>query len=366
MKVKAIHPILAILILVSSCKKTIAPQNSPIPPVSSGTVMHDTSAYPDEGDTAFERGGSNYSFYSEGTYFTDPTITNWDIPYNMRPVIGTYHLAPDTVRAQLASMYANGQRKIALNLWYNDLSRDGSDADSPVNGHVVNAKLGQLMPQQETNLNNLLDDITNTGFNEIDFRFASQGNSDPRGWTSWDEMEYLNDYTFIVNTITQVETRMKGRNLKVLYDLDMELGGLDTGEAITYSKRLWKDYIAIFGTHRTYGYSFATSPGRLTQAIKIYDEVGRRPDLYAFDIYGDEFFTYQYLLQELQAFGEAGKPIISQEVYYNDPYTFSQILQARSYLGLNVKYLMQWDLQRGTPGNVFAAKYPWAFSAYLN
>jgi len=263
-------------------------------------------------------------------------------------------------------MYANGQRKIALNLWHSDLSRDGSQAHSAIYGHLVNSKSGRLLPQHETNLKSLLNDIVTRGFNEIIFRFATQGDSDPRGWTNWDESKYLNNRSFIETTITTVEDQLKGKPIKIFYDLDMELGGTDDGQSIEYATRLWKDYTDIFGTHHTVGFSFAVASQRLTTAISVFDKVGKRPDLYAFDIYGDEFNTFAYLKNELEAAGEASKPIIADEVYYNDPNTFTQILESRNVLHLNIKYLLQWDLARGTPNNKFAAQYPAAFSAYLN
>ena len=101
-----------LVLLIPACKKSITP--------SPGPYSHDTAAYADENDTAFERGGSNYAMYSVGNYLEYPTDSVWYIPYNMRPVIGTYNLAPDTVKKQLAIMFANGQRKIALDIWYSD------------------------------------------------------------------------------------------------------------------------------------------------------------------------------------------------------------------------------------------------------
>src|SRR5262245_46960290 len=69
-------------------------------------------------DTTVQIGGSNYPMYSLGNLLQYPTDSDWFIPYNLRPVIATYNLAPDTVRKQLSVMYGNGQRKIALDLWY--------------------------------------------------------------------------------------------------------------------------------------------------------------------------------------------------------------------------------------------------------
>jgi hypothetical protein len=346
-------------LLIISCNKN---SSSPI----TGSNTHDTTAYADENDTVFERGGSNYAMYSVGNYLEYPTDSVWYIPYNMRPVIGTYNLAPDTVKKQLAIMFANGQRKIALDLWYSDLSRDGNLADSALYGHLVNAKLGRLLPQHESNLKSLLLDIINQGFNEISFRFDTQGDSDPRGWAAWDESIYNTNWSFIESTIITIENQLKGRQVKVFYDLDGELGGVESGQAIQYATRLWKDYTDIFGTHRTVGFSFIMNPGNLTKAISIFDKVGKRPDVYAFTIYGDEFNRLAYLKSELEAAGDVSKPLIAQEVYYNDPETFSEIIESRNILHLNIKYLLQWPLARGATQSNFSVQYPAEFSAYLN
>jgi len=98
----------------------------------------------------------------------------------MRPVIGTYHLDSVTVKRQLASMYANGQRSISLLLWYGDFSGDSRIRDSLVYGHVVNAKLGHLMPRHVANLQRVLTLIRETGYRHVVFRFDGQGPSQGR------------------------------------------------------------------------------------------------------------------------------------------------------------------------------------------
>jgi len=91
-----IFQIIILWLMLCSCSK-----NNRMPLDDHNPNAHDTASYADENDTAFERGGSNYSFYSAGSYFYFPTDSVWYIPYNMRPVTGTYHLAPDTVRKEL-------------------------------------------------------------------------------------------------------------------------------------------------------------------------------------------------------------------------------------------------------------------------
>src|SRR5215510_14396376 len=128
----AIFSLAILSLMIYSCKKANSSTN---PNYSQNDTDVNTTV---NGDTSFERGGSNYPMYSVGNYLDYPTDSDWFIPYNLRPVIGTYHLAPDTVKKQLERMFENGQRKIALDLWYSDLSGDGDLADSAVYGHVVN------------------------------------------------------------------------------------------------------------------------------------------------------------------------------------------------------------------------------------
>ena len=219
----AAFTLLAAMITFSSCKKSMSGSSTP-PPVQDTDVNNTVN-----GDTAWETGGSNYPMYSVGNYLQYPTDSVWIIPYNLRPVIGTYHLAPDTVKKQLAIMYNNGQRKIALDLWYSDFSRDFNLVDSPLYGHVVSATMGKLIPQHEQNLINLLNDIVNQGFNQIMFRFDTQGDSDPRGWSAWQEDLYLKNWSFVSSTKATIKKTLEGKPIKVLYDLDGELAGLISG-----------------------------------------------------------------------------------------------------------------------------------------
>src|SRR5262249_41244949 len=160
---------------------------------------------------------------------------------------------------------------------------------------------------------------------------------------------------------TTVEDQLKGKHVKTFYDLDIELGGIDAGQSIQFATRLWKDYTDTFGTHRTVGFSFIMNPGNLTKTISVFDRVGKRPDVYAFTIYGDEFNRLAYLKSELQAAGDISKPLIAQEVYYNDPETFSEIIESRNVLHLNIKYLLQWPLARGATQRNFSVQYPAEF-----
>ncbi len=326
------------------------------------TVKPDTLVNILDQDTVFERGGSNYGFWFMGSYLDTPTQDNWN--KYVKPVIGTYHLAPDIVRNQLAVMYGNGQRRLALDLWFAYTMPIAGYQDSGVCTHVVNSGNGVLFPQQQANLKALLHDIDHQGFELIELRFATQGDSDPLQWTSWDKVRYSSNWSFISSTIDLVQNEIASLHVKVIYDLSLELGGLDAGMSMQYAKQLWTDYVKKYGSHNTIGFSYATAPQRFAQSISIYDQVGVRPDIYGFDVYGDEFNTFSYLKSEMDATGETSKPVLANEVYYNDPITYGQLLDVRSQLHLNIKFLLQWPLRRSDPGNFFAAQYPADFSVY--
>ena len=351
---------LAAILSCPSCRKSVSGSDS-----IQQTQDTDVNTTVDN-DTTWEIGGSNYPMYSIGDLLEHPDGSTWFVPYNLRPVIGTYHLAPDTVRNQLAIMYNNGQRKITLDLWYSDLAPGPPLIDSPIYGHVVNSRLGKLLPQHEANLINLLDDIVNQGYNQIMFRFDTQGDSDPRGWNTWEEARYLKNWSFVSSTKATIKKTLEGKPIKVLYDLDGELAGMTVGQTEAYFQRMWQDYVNNYGSHNTVGFSFAVSPPRsLRDAISLYDHVGKRPDIYAFDIYGNEYEGLQFLKNELQSAGEDKKPVFMEEVYYNDPEAHREVMQARSDLQLNIRFIMQWPEQRGAISNNFSVQFPADYSAYL-
>jgi hypothetical protein len=310
-----------------------------------------------------EIGGSNYVMWDVSTYLAD--TSKWYAPLALKPVIGTYHLGPQTVRDQLADMAAKGQKQIALMLWYMPIDA-GTDGDGDgVYGHVLDSSLSELRPQHKDNLIALLTDIRCAGFNRLYFRFATQGGSDASGWAAWNEPQFQQNWNFLANTRTLVDTEMTGSGVEVVYDLSAELGGITSGQAGDYTKKLWQNVTYVFGTTHTYGYSFATAPGRLTAMIGIYDQTGARPSMYAFDIYGDETNTMNYLASELTAAGDQGKPIVVQETFYNDAQANTGLRGGAAAHGLDLRSIFQWPMARGATTQHFSMNYPAEYSAFL-
>jgi hypothetical protein len=308
-------------------------------------------------------GGSNYVMWDVSAYLADPT--QWYAPLALKPVIGTYDLAPDTVRSQLAEMVANGQKQIALMLWYMPLGAS-TDADGDgVWGHIVDSSAAKLRPQHEQNLVDLLSDIRCAGFNTLYFRFATQGTSDPGSWSAWDEPQFQQNWNFIYNTRELIDQQMQGKSVTVVYDLGVELGGITTGQTEAYAEKLWQNTNTVWGSTATYGFSFATAPGRLTEMLSVYDKTGVRPSLYAFDIYGDEQNTLAYVASELSQAGDLAKPILIQETYYDDAQANTGLRAGAQAQGLKLLSLFQWPIERGATTANFSLNYPAKYDAYL-
>ena len=298
-------------------------------------------------------GGSNYVVYDLGKF--DPvTGANWD--NSLKTVIGSYHLNPTLIESQLRNMYQNGQRKIALMLWFAPIKTD-------TDKHLVNSTHGTLPAQQQSNVRLLVGLIKKIGFTEIDFRFGQQWYSNPGMWSNWDEARYQENWNFIVKTRQIVETALSGNTVKRFYDLGVELGGISNGQSQAYTKRLWSDYCYMYGHNDTYGFSIAYHPGRLQSLIKMFDSTGSgRPDVYAVDVYGNENNALKTIANELAMAKEGAKGLIMQEVYYNDLMTYFEIQSAKVKYGLNIHSIMQWPLARNYTHNLSTTDYQYYYA----
>jgi len=312
-----------------------------------------------------EAGGSNYVMYSIGEYLEDPGQEVWYRPLVLRPVIGTLHLDSLRVREQLERMYANGQRRIALVLWYDDFGLDPAAPREPVRGHIVDSGPGQLRPRHQANLEHLLRLLRCVGYEELVFRFASQGRVRPLEWEAWQEAVYRRNWSFVANTIDLIDAQVAATGLRVTYDLDVELGGIHhLGQGRRYAVRMWKDYLARYGNERSVGFSIPVAPGIVTAAIAAFDEAGARPPRYAVDLYGSEYEMLGHVARELRARGEAAKPVVVQEVFYNDPIAAAGVRRAREEFRLHIPYVLQWPLARGARQPHFSVHFPAEYDAY--
>lgn len=297
--------------------------------------------------------GSNYPFYSVDGYLRDPTESTWFAPGTLRPVVGRYDEDSATVLRQLEQMYAAGQRRIALVVWYDDLSNDARLRDRPVYGHAVNASTGALLPRHAESLRAIVRHLRTLGYEELVVRFAGQGQSRPKEWKRWNEDAYERNRRFIWSTITLVDSA-RGP-LPVLYDLDIEGGGIDLGQERPYVRRLWRDYLASFPAENSVGFSLAASSRldwglggrRLATLIADFDSVGRRPPSYAVDVYEWPARSLAGISRSLQAQGAGGAPVVILESYHDDVETCEAVADARAAGALDIVAVYQWPLDRG-------------------
>jgi len=314
-----------------------------------------------------EVGGSNYVMYHVAPeYRQEHNVDSWWRPGVLQPVIGTFHeQGRQAVLDQLKTMHDGGQRKIALVLWHMPMNGE-PDAHDNICGHALRSDGGALTAQHQANLKNLLLMIKQTGyFNELDFRFGPQGNAHPGEWSKWDEARYQENWNFLVATRKIVEDALKGGSMKVLYDLGVEYAGDERAQAPAYMKRLWQDYTAHFGKRDCYGFSFALEPGEIGRMLKMYDQTGVRPDVFALDVYDLIPQKFAAAAEEFKAAGIDRPRIIIQETYHNDANMLAQLQQAQKEHQFEFLYLMQWPLDPGIPHCHFNMDFPSRYDAYL-
>ncbi len=292
---------------------------------------------------AIWKGGSNYAITTAGEYLTNPNEDTWTS--GVKPVIGTYHHNPDLVRSQLRAMYRNGQRQIALFLWYTQIP-EGQGTER-TRGHVVSSRGGALSEQHKQNLRNLIRDVENTGFTSLQFRFANQG-------SCWTDADYQVCWNFVYNTTKLVLSSVT--KLDTIFDLDNESGGKPDENLKVFSDRLWWDFNRsdLKNSAKTYAFSMQAAPGRLTELVRGLDKRGPRPRVYAFTIYDQIYQRLKEISRELNALGEKGKEIIIQETYFNDAFVAEEFRRASVDFGLKIRCIMQWPLARGATQKHFS------------
>lgn len=294
-------------------------------------------------------GGSNYPFFVQNNGV-------WD--GNQRLLVGLYHLDPTLVEAQLRQMYSSGQRGVTLVMWYMPFI----SSTNPVPGAYtvwpdvwvawLNSGGGQLSSQAQQNLTAICGLIKQIGFQRLTVRFAPVGSTaNPATWSGWNEDAFRQDEAFTFNTRQLVESALAGSSVSRMYDLGIEMAGIPhnlNADGVTYAdgqspswvERMWSDYVNAYGTSDSYGASIAYITGSLTGAIAQFDYVGVRPTTYGLDSYGNQDVWYIY--QELAGAHDTAKPVIFQEVFYDDQAQMQAIQNQLQHVPLTISYIDQW------------------------
>lgn len=304
------------------------------------------------------RGGSNFLWYMLG-----PGCDRE--PYGIVP---NYHRAEvrAQVRAQLAAMFASGQARLSLGVYFAHGVPTGTAIDSGDPAAIAQAAL---------NVAHLLADVKAAGFHAVLFRFFPVGVIYPPN-ADFDP-SLVGEYW---NFIQAIRPAVAGAELAYLIDLGVEALPRDSdlpfiADPWKYPRNpdwsravrtLWQNYHAAYGSADTIGFSSLTDDAagvmrsRVRHMRYVYDIGGgnpRYPATFAIDVYGSakadeavKFSQYDQAMRGEDANGALGwrdAPVIVAEMYYDDPVAAENLQSAMKTTRRKVPFLTQWPLDRG-------------------
>lgn len=270
-------------------------------------------------------GGSDYGWYQ---------VTNCNRePYG---VIANYNTASATINQQLATMIANGQRRLRIPIYF------GHGINS---GTVMDSTGGNLSPQNRQNLTNLLAAIKNAGFAEIEVGFFPVGAmNDPTSWSQYNETYYQENWNLIYNLHSIIASA------GILYRIDLQNEGAPTtGQTalLQYDQHLWNDYNFVFGKNDTVGVSIIPEQNRLQNLPAVYgpSQYGSHGAPYLFDLHFYDHTTTNFInTYNIMHGNYPGIGWILGEAFYNDPVQADTLNQSIAQTGQTIFYLTQWPL----------------------
>lgn len=287
-----------------------------------GTTPSQSSGLP----SAAGLGGSDYAWY-----YLDPPCTRE--PYG---VIYNYDTASATINSQLQHMYSNGQRRLRIPIYF---------ARGINSGTIMDSTGGNLSPQFQTNLANLLAAIKAAGFEEIEVGFFPQSANNPVEWTAFSDDYFQENWTLIQNLRPIVVAS------GIPYHRDLLNEGIPPpgyAPMLQYSQMLWNDYVAMFGSDDTLGFSIIADSAHAGQVSAVYGPSAYgssgSPQLFDVHIYDETGASFATAFSSLAAQGYQGVPWIIGEAYYNDAAEAASLRQEANSTGQQVLYLTEWPL----------------------
>jgi hypothetical protein len=292
-------------------------------------------------------GGSDYGWY----YLASPCNRE---PYG---VVYNYNTATATINQQLQQMYDNGQRRLRIPIYF------GRGLNS---GTVMDSTGGNLAPQFQANLTNLLAAIKAAGFVEIEVSFNPQSANDPTQWSTFSDDYYQENWSLIQN----LRPLIAGAGIS--YHIDLTNEGIPPpgwDAFLQYSQELWNDYVSTFGSSDTIGFSIIADAAHVSQVSTVYgpSAYGNNGSPQRFDvhIYDETPASFNTAFSGLSAQGHQNVPWVIGEAYYNDAAEAASLRQAINSSGQTVLYLMQWPLTSDlTCSNAVNVAPPADFSNY--
>jgi hypothetical protein len=271
-------------------------------------------------------GGSNYGWY------------NLAPPCNREPygVVYNYDTATTTINSQLQRMFTNGQRRLRIPIYH---------ARGINSGTIMDSTGGNLAPQFQTNLANLLAAVKAAGFVEIEVSFHPQANNNPTQWTTFSDDYFQENWSLIQNLHTIIASAGISYHLDLLNEGIPPLG---YAALLQYDQMLWNAYVADFGSSDTLGFSIIADSAHVGQVSTVYgpSSYGNQgsPQLFDVHIYDETGNSFATAFSALTSQGYQGVPWIIGEAFYNDAAEAAAQRQEASSTGQKVLYLTQWPL----------------------
>jgi len=291
-------------------------------------------------------GGSNYAWY-----YLDP-------PCNREPygVVYNYNTATATINSQLQQMYANGQRRLRIPIYH------GRGINS---GTIMDSTGGNLAPQFRSNLTSLFAAIKAAGFVQLEVSFNPEGGNDPTKWTSFSADYYQENWTLIQN----LHPIIAGAGIP--YHIDLSNEGIPPPgytAFLQYSQELWNDYVPMFGSSDTIGFSIIADDAHASQVNAVYgaSAYGNNgsPALFDVHIYDETGASFMTAFNDLNSQGYQGVPWVIGEAYYNDEAEATSLRQAINSTGQTVQYLTEWPITSNSSCSDVDVAPPALFSNY--
>ncbi len=271
-------------------------------------------------------GGSDY-----GWYHLDPPCSRE--PYG---VVYNYDTATAIINSQLQQMFTNGQRRLRIPIYF----ARGIDS-----GTIMDSTGGNLAPRFQANLANLLAAIKATGFVEVEVSFHPQSNNNPIGWTNFSDDYFQENWALIQNLRPIIAAA------GISYHLDLMNEAIPPpgyAPLLQYAQMLWNNYVAMFGSSDTLGFSIIADAAHVAQVSMVYgpSAYGNQgsPQLFDVHIYDETGSSFATAFSGLSSQGYQGVPWIIGEAFYNDAAEAAALRQEINSTGQTVLYLTQWPV----------------------
>jgi hypothetical protein len=289
--------------------------------------------------SAENRGGSDYHWFKVGGPGQEAIFARYGV------VLG-YPDQQAEIDRQLATMYANGQRRLRIAMEF-------ADDDAAYRLHLTN---GDFTAADKARIAALFAAIKHAGFEQVLVNIEGGGaNNGVIHWKQWNETAYRENFGAIVQT----RDILKASGLPYLLDLGGEYTPAAKGQEILlqYCRRLWADYFKAFGSEDTVGFSIIPTLAD-DRFVHLRDIYGRNlPKAFDLHIYGrrDEatgnyteapYQRFIYAHKRLAEVGYGGIPWVIGESFYNDGWEADQLAQAVKETGQRILFLLQFPYVR--------------------